>query len=156
MNSTGEPMDALRARDALAAACAARTAARKAGERERPLVYTIAQGLTSTAGFTLLGLADLEPQWGQWWVLTGGVSLIAFLVLNWLGAHHGGVTRWFGRDRGTGRSTWTTWVAPLVPVAVSLLGGALYGSAGFLIVFGLASGVEHLLRALRRPQGGTA
>ncbi|MFI2201843.1 hypothetical protein ACH47Z_13925 [Streptomyces sp. NPDC020192] len=155
MDNTGEPMDARRAQDALAAACAARSAARKAGERERPRGYAVGQGLTCAVGFTALGLANLVPRYGGWLVLAGMVSLGGFLVLIWLGAHHGGVTRWFHRDRGPGRPAWYAWVVPFVPLAIGLLAWIPYGATGWLVAFGVASGADYALRGIRRPQGGT-
>ncbi|MEU4931369.1 hypothetical protein AB0G54_33500 [Streptomyces yokosukanensis] len=154
MDSTGEPMDARQAQSALAAACAARVAARKAGERERPRGYGIGQGLTFAVGFIALGLADREPRWGIWLVAAATVSLTGFLVLLWLGAHHGGVTRWFHRDRGSGRPPWQAWVVPFIPLAISLPAAVVYGSAGWLIAFGLASGADYVLRGTW--QAGTA
>ncbi|MFF7354924.1 hypothetical protein ACFZA1_20005 [Streptomyces filipinensis] len=153
MDTTGEPMDARQARDALAAVCAARTAARTAGER-MPLGYAIGQGLTCAVGFTALGLADRWPRWGGWLVAAAAASLIAFLVLIWVGAHKGGVTRWFSRDRGPGRPAWYAWVVPFVPLAIGLLAAIPYGVPGWLIGLGLASGADRVLRALR--PGGTA
>ncbi|MEV6834602.1 hypothetical protein AB0N17_08815 [Streptomyces sp. NPDC051133] len=155
MDSTGDPMDAQQARHALAAARAAQCAARKAGdERNRPRVYAIGQGLAFAAGFTALGVADREPRWGVWLVLAGLLSLTVFLVLIWLGAHHGGVTRWFSRDGRTGRPAWYAWVVPFLPAAVGLLAAIPYGTTGWLVAFGVASGAEYLLRATR--QGGAA
>ncbi|MER6567413.1 hypothetical protein ABT288_14780 [Streptomyces sp. NPDC001093] len=147
MNSTGEPMDARQAREALAAACAARTAARKESERNRPRGYAIGQGLTFAAGFTALGVADREPQWGIWLLLAGLASLIAFFVLIWLGAHHGGVTRWIRRDCGPGRPAWHAWVVPFIPLAISIPAAMVYGTTGWLVAFGLASGADYILRA---------
>lgn len=153
MNSTGEPMDAtdaVRARDALAAACAARTAARRASdERNRPRGYTVAQGLAFAAGFTAFGVTDRRPDWAGLLLPTGLLSLVAFLVLVWLGAHHGGVTRWFGRDCRPGRPAWQAWLLPLAPAAVGLLAAIPYGVTGWLVGFGLAGGADHLLRAAR-------
>ncbi|MGW5433501.1 hypothetical protein ACWET9_41045 [Streptomyces sp. NPDC004059] len=149
-SSTGEPMDARQARDALAAACAARAAARRASERDRPRGYAMGQGLTFAAGFTALGVANEEPQWGIWLLLAALPCLIAFFVLIWLGAHHGGVTRWFSRDRGPGRPAWYAWVVPFVPLAIGLLAAIPYGTTGWLIAFGLASGADYVLRATRR------
>ncbi|MEV6113543.1 hypothetical protein AB0L59_13770 [Streptomyces sp. NPDC052109] len=154
MNGTGDPMDARQARDALAAVCAARTAARKASGRGMPRSYAVGQGLTCAAGFTALGLADREPRWGDWLVAAGGVSLIAFLVLMWVGSHKGGVTRRFSRDRGSGRPRWYPWVVPFIPLAVGLLAAIPYGTTGWLVGFGLASGADYVLRANR--QAGTA
>ncbi|MFI1075895.1 hypothetical protein [Streptomyces puniciscabiei] len=154
MDSTGEPMDAQQAREALAAACAARNAARKAGERGRPLGYAVGQGLTFAFGFGALGVADREPQWGAWLSAFALVSLIAFFVLIWLGAHHGGVTRWFNRDRGPGRPGWYAWVVPFIPLAIGLLAAIPYGTTGWLVAFGVASGADYVLRATR--QGRTA
>ncbi|MFI9808153.1 hypothetical protein ACIHEJ_27940 [Streptomyces sp. NPDC052301] len=155
MDSTGEPMDAQQARHALAAARAAQCAARKASDdRNRPRGYAIGQGLTFAFGFIALGIADREPRWGVWLVLAGVLSLTAFLVLIWLGAHHGGVARWFSRDRATGRPTWYAWVVPFLPVAVGLLAAIPYGTTGWLVAFGTAAGAEYLLRATR--QGRTA
>ncbi|MEU8028698.1 hypothetical protein [Streptomyces sp. NPDC049099] len=154
MDSTGDPMDARQARAALAAACAARTAAREAGERGRPLGYAMGQGLTCAAGFTALGLAEQWPRWGDWLVAAAVVCLGAFLVLLWLGAHHGGVTRWFNRDRRPGRPAWQAWVVPFIPVAVGLLAAIPYGTTGWLVGIGLASGTDYVLRGIR--QGRTA
>ncbi|MFF7970650.1 hypothetical protein [Streptomyces sp. NPDC007905] len=154
MDSTGDPMDARRARDALATACAAQAAARKASdERNRPRGYAIGQGLTFAVGFTALGLADRRPPWGVWLLPAGLLSLTVFLVLVWSGAHHGGVTRWFGRDCGPGRPAWRAWLLPFAPAAVGLLAAVPYGVTGWLIGFGLASGLEYLVRAAR---AGTA
>ncbi|MGJ5754533.1 hypothetical protein FB563_2706 [Streptomyces puniciscabiei] len=155
MDSTGEPMDAQQAERALAAARAAQCAARTAGdERNRPRWYAIAQGLTCAPGFIALGLAEKYPQWGAWPAVAGGLSLAAFLVLVWLGAHHGGVTGWFSRDCGSGRRGWRAWVVPLLPCTVAFLAYLLYGPAAWLIAMGLASGIDYLLRATR--QGRTA
>ncbi|WBO65012.1 hypothetical protein [Streptomyces camelliae] len=160
MNSTGEPMDepmdAGRARDALGAVCAARAAAREAGGRERPRGYVIGQGLTFAAGFTALGLANLLPQYGAWLTLAGLACVVGFFALIWAGAHHGGVTRWFSRDGGPRRSAWELWVAPLAAIAVGALAAVPYGTTGWLIGFGVATGAEHVLRGLRQHQGGTA
>ncbi|OLZ62575.1 hypothetical protein AV521_41355 [Streptomyces sp. IMTB 2501] len=154
MDSTGDPMDARQARDALAAACAARTAAHKASEHRRPRGYAIGQGLTCALGFTALGLADRVPRWGIWLTVAAAVSLTGFFVLMWLGAHHGGVTRWIRRDRGPGRPAWHAWVVPLIPLAISIPAAVVYGSTGWLIAFGLASGGDYVLRATW--QAGTA
>jgi hypothetical protein len=150
MDSTGDPMDARQAQAALAAVCDARTAARKAGERDRPRAYAIGQGLTFAAGFTALGLADREPQWGIGLVIAGLGSLTGFFVLIWLGAHHGGVTRWIRRDCGPGRPAWYAWVVPFIPLAIGLLAAIPYGGAGWLIAFGLASGTDYVLRGTRQ------
>ncbi|MGW2644197.1 hypothetical protein ACWC2T_04585 [Streptomyces sp. NPDC001393] len=158
MNSTGEPMDARQAREALAAACAARVAAREAGEaneRNRPRGYAIGQGLTFAAGFTALGLADREPRYGAWLMLAGLACGLGFFALIWTGAHHGGVTRWFNRDRGSRWRAWELWWAPLLAVATGLLASLAYGRSAWLIGFGLATGAEYVLRAFRN-QGGTA
>ncbi|WP_159050481.1 hypothetical protein [Streptomyces cellostaticus] len=147
MDSTGAPMDARRAKDALTAAQAAQAAARAATDRRtRPRGYAVGQALCFAAGFTAMGLADRNPQWGAW-LLTGGLlSLAAFFALVWIGAHHGGVTRWFDRRGGAGRLAWRTWLLPLAPIAVSMLAAIPYGTAGWLVAFGLAGGLEHLLR----------
>ncbi|MER6073219.1 hypothetical protein ABT187_31120 [Streptomyces sp. NPDC001817] len=153
MDSTGEPMDARQAREALAAARAARTAAREAGEaneRNRPRGYAIGQGLTLAAGFTALGMADLEPQWGIWLTIVALVLLTGFFVLVWLGAHHGGVTRWIRRDCGPGRPAWHAWVVPFIPLAISLPAAIVYGTPGWLVAFGLTHGADHILRATRQ------
>ncbi|MGW2421935.1 hypothetical protein ACWC0C_22240 [Streptomyces sp. NPDC001709] len=157
MNSTGEPMDAGQARDALAAACAARTAARTAArkaESNRPRGYAIGQGLTFAVGFSALGLADREPRWGIWLMAAALVSLTGFFVLLWLGAHHGGVTRWIRRDRGPGRPAWHAWVVPFIPLAISLPAAIVYGTTGWMVAFGLAHGADYILRATW--QAGTA
>ncbi|MEU9474468.1 hypothetical protein [Streptomyces sp. NPDC048191] len=154
MSSTGDPMDARQARDALAAAHAARTAARTASGRGIPRRYAVGQGLTCAAGFTALGLADREPRWGHWLVAAAVVSLIVFLALIWVGSHQGGVTRWFSRDRGAGQAAWRAWVVPFAPVAVGLLAAIPYGVTGWFIAFGLACGTDHVLRATWRT--GTA
>ncbi|KOV63534.1 hypothetical protein [Streptomyces sp. MMG1121] len=159
MDSTGEPtdvMDARRARDALAAACAAKAAARKAGARDRPFGYAIGQGLTFAAGFIALGLSDRMPRYGIWLVLAGLASLAGFFALIWFGAHHGGVTGWFDRNRGPGRPAWYAWVVPLVPTALGLLAWIPYGVAGWLVTFGVASGADYVLRGIRWRLGGTA
>ncbi|OIK05415.1 hypothetical protein [Streptomyces monashensis] len=159
MNDTGEPMDALdarRAQDALAAACAARSAARRAGGRDRPRRYLVGQGLAFAAGFTAFGLADLLPRYGTWLTLAGLACAVGFFALVWIGAHHGGVTRWFSRDGGPRRSTWELWGAPLVTIGVGALAAVPYGVAGWSIAFGLATGAEHLLRAFLPRQGSTA
>ncbi|MEU2712935.1 hypothetical protein [Streptomyces sp. NPDC007205] len=149
MDTTGDPLDARQAQDALAAACAARTAARRASERDRPRGYAIGQGLAFAAGFTALGVADREPQWGVWLVIAAAVSLTGFFVLMWQGAHHSGVTRWFSRDCGPGRPAWYAWVVPFIPAAVGVLAAIPYGWAGWSVGFGLASGAEYVLRATR-------
>lgn len=148
MASTGDPIDARQAKDALSAARAAQAAARAASDRRtRPRGYAVGQALTFAAGFTALGLSDTRPGWAAW-LLTGGLlSLAAFFVLVWLGAHHGGVTRWFDRRREPGRPAWRTWLLPLAAIAVSLLAAIPYGTTGWLVAFGLAGGLEHLLRA---------
>ncbi|MER5541713.1 hypothetical protein ACWDBD_02430 [Streptomyces sp. NPDC001118] len=157
MDSTGEPMDARQARDALKAACAAQSAARKATERGMPRGYAIGQGLTFAVGFIALGLADRMPRWGIWLTVAALVSLTGFFVLLWLGAHHGGVTRWFSRDRGPGRPAWHAWVVPFIPLAMSLPAAIVYGTTGWLIAFGLTHGAEHVLRVTRTTrQAGTA
>ncbi|GHE04119.1 hypothetical protein [Streptomyces alanosinicus] len=150
MDSTGEPIDAREARSALAAACAARVAARKAGERGRPRGYGIGQGLTFAVGFIALGLADREPRWGIWLVGVALVSLTGFFVLLWLGAHHGGVTRWF--NRGDGRPGWRAWVVPFIPLAIGIAGALLYGTTGWLVAFGVACGGDYILRANRQAR----
>ncbi|MEU9988791.1 hypothetical protein ACFZCP_22555 [Streptomyces sp. NPDC007971] len=148
MDSTGESMDVRRAQDALDAACAARAAARAASDRRtRPRGWAVGQALTFAAAFTALGLADRRHQWAPWLATGALLSAIAFLALVWLGAHHGGVTRWFERRRDLGRWAWRSWLLPLATVAVSLLAAIPYGTTGWLVAFGLAGGVEHLLRA---------
>ncbi|MEU8971480.1 hypothetical protein AB0D11_19800 [Streptomyces monashensis] len=159
MNDSGEPMDALdarRAQDALAAARAASSAARRAGGRDRPRRYLVGQGLAFAAGFTALGLAGLLPRYGTWLILAGLACIAGFFALVWIGAHHGGVTGWFSRAGGPRRSTWELWWGPLVTIGVGMLAGIPYGAAGWLIAFGLATGVEHVLRAFLPRQGGTA
>ncbi|MFE2096154.1 MULTISPECIES: hypothetical protein [unclassified Streptomyces] len=148
MASTGDPIDARQAQDALTAARAAQAAARTAGDRRtRPRGYAVGQALTFAAGFIALGLAGSRPGWAAW-LLTGGLlSLAAFFALVWIGAHHGGVTRWFDRRREPGRYAWRTWLLPLAAIAVSLLAAIPYGTTGWLVAFGLAGGLEHLLRA---------
>jgi hypothetical protein len=158
MNSTGDSMDARQARDALAAACAARTAARRtseANERTRPRRYDIGQGLTFAAAFSAFGLAELMPRYGILLLLTGAAFVVGFFALVWIAAHHGGVARWFSRDGGPRQSAWDLWVAPFLCLAIGGLAAIPYGGAGWLIAFGLATGAERVLRAFRR-QGGTA
>ncbi|EST29394.1 hypothetical protein [Streptomyces roseochromogenus] len=154
MDSTGDPMDARQARDALAAACAAQVAARKASERHRPHGYAIGQGLTFAVGFIALGTADRVPRWGIWLMAAAVVSLTGFFVLMWLGAHHGGVTRWIRRDREPGRPAWHAWVVPFIPLAISIPAAIAYGTTGWLIAFGLTHGADYILRATW--QAGTA
>lgn len=146
MDSTGAPMDAAQAKDALTAAHAARAAARAASDRRtKPRGWAVGQALTFTAAFTALGLADLLPRWAPWLATGALLSAAAFFTLIWLGAHHGGVTRWF--DRGDlGRWAWRSWLIPLAAIAVSLPAAILYGTTGWLLAFGVAGGLEHLLR----------
>ncbi|MFF5014379.1 hypothetical protein [Streptomyces sp. NPDC001165] len=148
MDTTGDPMDARQAETALDSARAAQAAARTASDRRtRPRGYAVGQALTFAAGFTALGLSAGRPGWAAWLLAGGLVSLVAFFVLVWLGAHHGGVTRWFDRRREPGRPAWRTLLLPLAAIAVSLLAAIPYGTTGSLVAFGLAGGLEHLLRA---------
>ncbi|WP_369390712.1 hypothetical protein AB5J72_25940 [Streptomyces sp. CG1] len=154
MDSTGDSMDARQARAALAAACAAQVAARKASGRNRPRGYAIGQGLTFAVGFSALGLADREPRWGIWLMAAALVNLTGFFVLMWVGAHHGGVTRWIRRDRGPGRPAWHAWVVPFIPLALTIPAAIVYGTTGWLVAFGLTHGADYILRATW--QAGTA
>ncbi|MEU1401741.1 hypothetical protein ABZ471_05120 [Streptomyces sp. NPDC005728] len=146
MATTGDPIDARQAEQALGTAQAARAAAQAAGSA-RPRGYAVAQGLTYATGFTALGLSAAQPRWTDWLLGVGVLSLTAFLVLVWLGAHHGGTTPWFNRRSATG---WRVWLVPLAPVAVGLVAAVPYGAPGGAIGFGLATGAEYLLRAARR------
>ena len=145
MATTGDPIDARQAEQALGAAHAARAAARAAG-RTRSRGHTLGQGLTCAVGFTTLGLSGIRSPWSGWLLTVGVLSLVGFLVLVWLGAHHGGTTPWFDRRREAGNRDW---LLPLAPVAVGRVAAVPYGAPGWLIGFGLASGVEDLLRAIR-------
>ncbi|MFJ9815816.1 hypothetical protein ACIRU3_11160 [Streptomyces sp. NPDC101151] len=148
MDSTGAPMDARRANEALTAALTAQAAARAASDRRtRPRGYAVGQALSFAAGFTALGLADRQPRWEAWLLTVALLSLAAFLALVWIGAHHGGVTRWFDRRQEPGRPAWRIWLLPFAAIAVSLAAAIPYGMAGWLVAFGLAGGLEHLLRA---------
>ncbi|MFE1308412.1 hypothetical protein [Streptomyces sp. NPDC058755] len=148
MDTTGDPMDARQAEAALDSARAAQAAARTASDRRtRPRGYAVGQALTFAVGFTALGFSASRPGWAAWLLAGGLLSLVAFFVLVWLGAHHGGVTGWFDRRREPGRSAWRTLLLPLAAIAVSLLAAIPYGTTGWLVAFGLAGGLEHLLRA---------
>lgn len=147
MDSTGAPMDARQAEDALTAAHAARAAARAASDRRtKPRGWAVGQALTFAAAFAALGIAESNPRWTTSLTTGALVSAVAFFTLVWLGAHHGGVTRWFDRSRDTGRWAWRTWLLPLAAIAVSLAAAIPYGTTGWLVTFGLAGGLEHLLR----------
>ncbi|SOD85061.1 hypothetical protein [Streptomyces sp. Ag109_G2-15] len=145
MASTGDPIDARQAEQALGTAHAAQAAARAAGST-RSRGHTLGQGLACAVGFTTLGLSGISSQWSGRLLTVGVLSLAAFLVLVWLGAHHGGTTPWFDRRREAGKRAW---LLPLAPVAVGLVAAVPYGAPGWLIGFGLAGGVEYLLRATR-------
>ncbi|ANP48332.1 hypothetical protein J2Z21_003676 [Streptomyces griseochromogenes] len=148
MDSTGAPMDARQAKDALTAAQAAQAAARTASDRRtKPRGWAVGQALTFAAGFTALGLAENDRQWATWLTTGAVLSIGAFFTLIWLGAHHGGVTRWFTPSRETGRWGWRAWLPVTVAIAVSMLAAIPYGTTGWMVAFGLAGGLEHLLRA---------
>jgi len=135
MNATGdESMELLRV------ARKARDDARAAGAVRSP-AYAVGQGLACAAGFSALGLADVWPGWSAWLLGAGVLALAGFLVLLWAGVHHGGTTPWFGQRR--------RWVASLVPIGVGFLAWVPYGPSGWLVAFGVASGVEYVMRGVR-------